>query len=115
MGLVTPVEPVPLGELGRVDCLAIGGAGMSGVARIMRAMGDAGSGCDSAASSQLEDLASIGAEVCVGHSAGHLRSADTLVVSSAVRAENAELAQARRTGMRVLHRAAALASVMLGR
>ena len=115
MSLVTPVEPVPLGELGRVHFLAIGGAGMSGVARIMLARGVAVSGCDSAASSQLEELASIGAEVCVGHSAGHLRSADTLVVSSAVRADNPELAQARRTGMRVLHRAAGLASVMLGR
>ena len=115
MSLVTPVEPVPLGELGRVHFLAIGGAGMSGVARIMLARGVAVSGCDSAASSQLDELASIGAQVCVGHSAGHLRSADTLVVSSAVRADNPELAQARRTGMRVLHRAAALASVMLGR
>jgi UDP-N-acetylmuramate--alanine ligase len=115
MGLVTPVEPVPLGVLGRVHFLAIGGAGMSGVARIMLARGVAVSGCDSAASSQLDELAAIGAQVCVGHSAGHLGSADTLVVSSAVRAENPELAQAREMGMRVLHRAAALACVMLGR
>jgi UDP-N-acetylmuramate--alanine ligase len=115
MGLVTPVKPVPLGELGRVHFAGIGGAGMSGVARIMLARGVAVSGCDSAASSQLDELAALGAQVCVGHSAEHLSSADTLVVSSAIRAGNPELAQARRMGMRVLHRAAALACVMLGR
>src|SRR5215470_19899519 len=107
MGLVTPVEPVPLGELGRVHFLAIGGAGMSGVARIILARGVAVSGCDSAASSQLDELAAIGARVCVGHSAEHLNSADTLVVSSTLRPDNPELVQARRIGMRVLHRAAA--------
>jgi UDP-N-acetylmuramate--alanine ligase len=115
MGLVTPAEPVSLGELGRVHFLGIGGAGMSGVARIMLARGVAVSGCDAAASSQLDDLAAIGARVCVGHSADHLGSADTLVMSSAVRAGNPELAQARRMGMRVLHRAAALACLMTGR
>src|SRR5215468_1573636 len=115
MGLVTPVEPVPLEELGRVHFAAIGGAGMSGIARIMLARGVAVSGCDSAASAQLDELAELGARVSVGHSAAHLAAADTLVVSSAIRADNPELAAARQDGMRVLHRAAALASVMLGR
>lgn len=115
MGLVTPVEPVPLADLGRAHFVAIGGAGMSGIARIMLARGMAVSGCDSAASSQLDELAALGARVWAGHSPEHLDSADTLVVSSAIREANPELAQARRQGMRVLHRAAALASVMLGR
>lgn len=115
MGLVKPVEPVPLSELGRVHFAAIGGAGMSGIARIMLARGVPVSGCDSVASVQLDELAASGASVCVGHSAAHLDAADTLVVSSAIRADNPELAEASRRGMRVLHRAAALASVMLGR
>lgn len=115
MSLVTPVEPVPLDELGRVHFVAIGGAGMSGIARIMLARGVPVSGCDSAASDQLDELARLGARVSVGHSVEHLHSADTLVVSSAIRADNPELAQARLLGMRVLHRAAALACVMLGR
>jgi UDP-N-acetylmuramate--alanine ligase len=115
MGLVTPVEPVPLAKLGRVHFVAVGGAGMSGIARIMLARGMAVSGCDSAASPQLQELAALGARVGVGHSADHLASADTLVVSSAIRPDNPELAAARASGMRVLHRAAALASVMLDR
>ena len=115
MGLVAPVEPVPLAEFGRVHFAAIGGAGMSGVARIMLARGMPVSGCDSAASAQLDELAALGARVGVGHSPSHLDSADTLVVSSAIRPDNPELAAARARGMRVLHRAAALASVMLGK
>jgi UDP-N-acetylmuramate--alanine ligase len=115
MGLVAPVEPVPIDEFGRVHFAAIGGAGMSGVARIMLARGVPVSGCDSAASAQLDELAALGARVGVGHSPSHLDSADTLVVSSAIRPDNPELAAARARGMRVLHRAAALASVMLGK
>src|SRR5215470_11424191 len=115
VGLVTPVEPVPLADLGRVHFAAIGGAGMSGVARIMLARGVPVSGCDSADSAQLDELATLGARVGVGHSPSHLDSADTLVVSSAIRPDNPELAAARARGMRVLHRAAALASVMLGK
>src|SRR5215470_17017729 len=115
VGLVTPVEPVPLGALGRVHFAAIGGAGMSGIARIMLARGVEVSGCDSAGSAQLDELAALGAQVCVGHSPSHLESADTLVHSTAIRQDNPELVAARRRGMRVLHRAAALASVMLGR
>src|SRR6185437_5404648 len=115
MGLVTPVDPAPVGELGRVHFAAIGGAGMSGIARIMLARGVPVSGCDSAHSPQLEDLSELGAQVSVGHSAAHLSDIDTLVISSAIRADNAELVAARQRGIRVLHRAAALASLMIGR
>jgi UDP-N-acetylmuramate--alanine ligase len=116
MALVTPTEPVPLGQLGRVHFVGIGGAGMSGIARIMLARGVQVSGSDSNADSvALAELAALGARVCVGHAAGHLGDADTLVVSSAIRATNPELAEANRRGLPVVHRAAALASLMFGR
>jgi UDP-N-acetylmuramate--alanine ligase len=115
MGLVTPVDPVPVGELGKVHFAAIGGAGMSGIARIMMARGVPVSGSDSADSALLGELAAAGARVHVGHDAAYLGDADTLVVSTAIRADNPELVEAQRRGLRVLHRAAALASVMLGR
>ncbi|MDX6395023.1 MAG: UDP-N-acetylmuramate--alanine ligase [Streptosporangiaceae bacterium] len=114
MGLVTPVDPVGLSELGRVHFIGIGGAGMSGIARIMLARGVAVSGSDSAGSDMLAGLAALGARVHVGHAAANLGDADTIVVSTAIRESNPELAEARRRGLRVLHRAAALASVMLG-
>jgi len=115
MGLVTPTDPVPLEDLGRVHFTGIGGAGMSGIARIMLSRGVPVSGSDAARSELLSELAALGAEVHVGHAAAHLGAADTLVVSSAIRPDNPELAAARERGLRVLHRAAALASVMLGR
>jgi UDP-N-acetylmuramate--alanine ligase len=115
MGLVTPTEPVPLGELGRVHFVGIGGAGMSGIARIMLARGTEVSGSDSGASAALTQLEALGARVHVGHAASQVGDADTLVVSSAIRADNLELAEASRRGVRVLHRAAALASLMFGR
>ncbi|MGH3167496.1 MAG: Mur ligase domain-containing protein, partial [Trebonia sp.] len=115
MPLVTPTEPVPLGELGRVHFAGIGGAGMSGIARIMLARGVSVSGSDAAASPVLDDLASLGAKIHAGHSADNLGDADTLVVTSAIRADNPELAEARRRGLRVLHRSGALAALMSGR
>jgi UDP-N-acetylmuramate--alanine ligase len=115
VGLVTPVDPVPLADLGRVHFTGIGGAGMSGIARIMIARGVPVTGSDSAGGDLLAALAALGADVRVGHAAPNVADADTLVVSSAIRPDNPELVAARARGLRVLHRAAALASVMLGR
>ena len=91
---------------------------MSGIARIMLARGIRVSGSDTVPSGLLEELAVLGAGVHIGHAAhnlGDLGAGDTLVVSSAIRSDNPELAEAKQRGMRVLHRAAALASVMAGR
>jgi UDP-N-acetylmuramate--alanine ligase len=116
--LITPADPVPASHLGRVYFIGIGGAGMSGIARIMLARGISVSGSDAMPSALLDDLRAHGARVHVGHASanlGDLGAGDTLVVSSAIRADNPELAEATRRGMRVMHRAAALASVMAGR
>src|ERR1700758_5791619 len=116
--LITPAEPVPAIQLGRVHFTGIGGAGLSGIARIMLARGITVSGSDSLPSAMLDDLHAKGARVHVGHAAanlGDLGPGDTLVLSSAIRADNPELAEATRRGLRVVHRAAALASVMAGR
>ena len=115
MALVTPVDTVPLDQLGRVHFVGIGGAGMSGIARVMLARGVTVSGSDSGSPAMLGELAALGARVHTGHAADHLGAADTVVVSSAIRPDNPELAEARRRGLRVLPRAAALASLMTGR
>jgi UDP-N-acetylmuramate--alanine ligase len=117
-GLITPAEPVAAARLGRVHFVGLGGAGMSGIARIMLTRGIAVSGSDAMPSALLDELVAMGASAHIGHAAGNLGglgAGDTLVVSSAIRADNPELTEATRRGMRVLHRAAALASVMAGR
>jgi UDP-N-acetylmuramate--alanine ligase len=109
VGEVPPVE-----DLGRVHFVGVGGAGMSGIARIMLARGVVVSGCDAKESRALTALRALGADIAVGHDAGHVSAADTIVTSSAIRPRNVELAAAQSAGLRVLPRAAALASVMIG-
>ena len=105
--------PIPaLQDLGSVHFIAIGGAGMSGVARVMLARGCTVSGSDAKQSPVLAALAAEGAEVHVGHDAAYVQGKDTVVISSAIRESNIELAAARAAGLRVLHRSQALASTM---
>ncbi len=110
-----PEETLPAEALGRVHFVGIGGAGMSGIARIMRSRGIPVSGSDAKDSVTLAALRAVGATVHVGHAPEHVGEADTVVVSTAVRHRNPELVVARERGLRVIHRAGALASVMVGR
>ncbi|MDK3256004.1 UDP-N-acetylmuramate--L-alanine ligase [Blastococcus capsensis] len=108
--------PVPsLPELGAVHFIGIGGAGMSGIARILLARGVRVSGSDRRESPTLLALRALGARVELGHDAAHVRDSDTVVVSTAIRSDNPELVEARERGLRVLPRAVALAAVMAGR
>ena len=115
MKLPVPDDMLPADRLGRVHFVGIGGAGLSGSARIMLARGIAVSGSDGVDSPALAALRELGATVHVGHAAEHVGDADTLVVSTAVREDNPEYAEAVRRGLRVLPRSAALAAVMAGR
>ncbi len=113
--IVTAADIPAADRLGRVHFVGIGGAGMSGIARILLARGVAVSGSDAKDSTALVALRALGANVYVGHDAGQLGAADTVVVSTAIRTTNPEYVEALARGLRVLPRAAALASVMLGR
>jgi len=101
-------------DLGHVHLVGIGGAGMSGIARVLLARGSRVSGSDAKDSVAVSALRALGAEVFVGHQAGHVEGADTVVVSSAIRESNPELVAARAAGTRVLLRAEALATLLVG-
>ncbi|HEX5496711.1 MAG TPA: UDP-N-acetylmuramate--L-alanine ligase, partial [Mycobacteriales bacterium] len=101
--------------LGRVHFVGIGGAGMSGIARILLARGVPVSGSDAKDSRTVVALRALGAVVHVGHSARNVGDARTVVVSTAIRPDNPELVESHRRALRVLPRAAALAAVMAGR
>jgi len=114
--ILDPHAQVPPAEqLGRVHLIGIGGAGMSGIARILLARGLAVSGSDAKDSAAVAALRALGAHVDVGHAAAQVDGAQTVVVSTAVRDSNPELVEARRLGLRVLHRSQALVAVMQGR
>ncbi|MEU5866328.1 MULTISPECIES: UDP-N-acetylmuramate--L-alanine ligase [unclassified Nonomuraea] len=115
MSLVKLVDPVAVEELGRVHFIGIGGAGMSGIARILLKRGVRVTGSDARSSELVTELRELGATVHIGHAASHIRDVDTVVVSTAIRDSNPELGEALKQGLRIIPRAAALASVMAGR
>lgn len=100
--------------LGRVHIVGIGGAGMSGIARIMVAQGVQVSGSDAKDSRRLQALRAVGVDARVGHDAALIDGIDALVVSTAIPDANVERAAARDSGIRELSRAEALAAVMAG-
>jgi UDP-N-acetylmuramate--alanine ligase len=107
-------ESAEITQLGRVHIMGIGGAGMSGIARVMLAQGVSVSGCDAKDSRRLQALRALGAEISIGHDAQHCKGADTLVVSTAIPKLHPEVTAAAESQMPVLSRAQALAAVMLG-
>ncbi|MEV3951686.1 UDP-N-acetylmuramate--L-alanine ligase [Streptomyces halstedii] len=101
--------------LERPHFIGIGGAGMSGIAKILAQRGAKVAGSDAKESATAEALRALGATVHIGHAAGHLADdASCVVVSSAIRPDNPELVRAAELSVPVVHRADALASLMDG-
>lgn len=96
----------------RIHFIGLGGAGMSGIARIMLAKGINISGSDAKDSSVLSGLKTLGAQVFIGHAASNIGDADILVVSSAIDQSNPEIIAANAKGLVILTRAQALALLM---
>ncbi|MCC9193143.1 UDP-N-acetylmuramate--L-alanine ligase [Arthrobacter sp. zg-Y916] len=103
-----------LTALGRVHFIGLGGAGMSAVARVMIGRGVRVSGSDARDSAGLRALEALGARVSVGHGAANVQDVDTVVISTAIRPDNPELAAAESAGLRIIHRSVALAAAMGG-
>jgi len=95
----------------RLHFVGIGGAGMSGLALVARALGAEVGGSDRAESSYTERLRAAGIEPTLGHSAANVPDGAQLVVSTAIAEDNPELVRARDEGLRVLHRADLLAEL----
>jgi UDP-N-acetylmuramate--alanine ligase len=96
----------------RIHFVGIGGSGMSGIAEVLLNLGYQVSGSDLAANPATERLASLGAKVTLGHSAGSVASADAVVVSSAVAPDNVEVVAAQGRRIPVVPRALMLAELM---
>jgi UDP-N-acetylmuramate--alanine ligase len=96
----------------RVHFVGIGGAGMSGIAEVLATQGYRVSGSDLAASKVTARLAKLGIAVAIGHAAANVADADAVVVSTAVAADNPEIAAARERGIPIVPRALMLAELM---
>ncbi|HEY1752652.1 MAG TPA: UDP-N-acetylmuramate--L-alanine ligase [Caulobacteraceae bacterium] len=104
-------RPVPF-HLGPVHFVGIGGIGMSAIAEIMLRIGYQVQGSDIRAGANTERLEKLGAKVFIGHAAGHVDGASAVVFTSAVKADNAELAAARAQRIPLVRRAEMLAELM---
>jgi UDP-N-acetylmuramate--alanine ligase len=101
-----------MGRMRRIHFVGIGGAGMSGIAEVMVNLGYEVSGSDQRESNVTRRLAELGAKIHQGHSAEQVESVDAVVISSAVKENNPEVAAARESRIPVVPRAEMLAEIM---
>ena len=95
-----------------IHFIGLGGSGMSGIAEVLHNLGYVISGSDLADSATLRRLASLGIQTFVGHAASNLATVDAVVTSTAVKADNPEVVEARAKRIPVVPRALMLAELM---
>jgi UDP-N-acetylmuramate--alanine ligase len=105
------MRALPL-TLGPLHFVGIGGIGMSGIAEVLHNLGYRVQGSDLADGANVRRLVDLGIPVAVGHDAANLGAAEVVVVSSAVHADNPEIAAARVRRLPVVRRAEMLAELM---
>src|SRR6266550_4741238 len=99
-------------EIGPIHFVGIGGIGMSGIAEVLCNLGYTVQGSDASESANVNRLRGKGIAITVGHKAENVAGADVLVVSTAIRRDNPELAAARAQRVPVVRRAEMLAELM---
>jgi UDP-N-acetylmuramate--alanine ligase len=99
-------------DIGPVHFVGIGGIGMSGIAEVLGNLGYTVTGSDVSDSANVKRLRDKGIKVAIGHRAENIDGADVVVVSSAIKRDNPELAAARAKRLPVVRRAEMLAELM---
>ncbi len=99
-------------DVGPIHFIGIGGIGMSGIAEVMATLGYKVQGSDLSDNYNVARLRKNGIEVFIGHQASNLGTAQVVVVSSAVKADNPELVEARARYLPIVRRAEMLAELM---
>jgi UDP-N-acetylmuramate--alanine ligase len=99
-------------DIGPVHFVGIGGIGMSGIAEVLINLGYTVQGSDASDSANIKRLRDKGATVAIGHKADNLGRAEVVVVSTAIKRDNPELAAARAKRLPVVRRAEMLAELM---
>ena len=105
------MRAIPL-DIGTLHFVGIGGIGMSGIAEILHNLGYQVQGSDIADSANVQRLRTLGIRVEIGHRAENLGEAKVVVISSAVKPDNPEVAAARSHLLPVVRRAEMLGELM---
>jgi UDP-N-acetylmuramate--alanine ligase len=112
---LTPAGETTAEDLGSVHLIGIGGVGMAGLARLLLTRGIPVSGSELREWPALAGMRALGGTVHMAHEASNLDGVDTVVYSTAIPKDHVEMVEARRRGLRVLHRSEALAAAMTDR
>jgi len=110
-----PKRLIEIPEMRRIKCIhfiGIGGAGMCGIAEVMKNQGYGVSGSDIKESAVTQRLQSLGIEVFIGHDSKNIANADVIVVSSAIDRNNPEIQAALKAQLPVVRRADMLGELM---
>ncbi|HKG82974.1 MAG TPA: UDP-N-acetylmuramate--L-alanine ligase [Beijerinckiaceae bacterium] len=99
-------------KLGPIHFIGIGGIGMSGIAEVMANLGYTVQGSDASDNYNVKRLGEKGIKTFIGHKAENIDGAEIVVVSTAIRRDNPELAMARERRLPVVRRAEMLAELM---
>lgn len=99
-------------KIQRIHFVGIGGIGMSGIAEVLLNLGYKVSGSDLRSSAVTQRLAGLGAVIFEGHRADNVTDAEVIVTSSAISADNPEVARAHELHIPVIQRAEMLAELM---
>jgi UDP-N-acetylmuramate--alanine ligase len=112
---LTPAGELTAEDLGSVHLIGIGGVGMGGLARLLLTRGVPVSGSELREWPALVALRALGGTIHMTHVESNLDGVDTVVYSTAIPQDHLELVEARRRGLRVMHRSEALAAAMTNR
>jgi UDP-N-acetylmuramate--alanine ligase len=105
------MRAMPL-SIGLIHFVGIGGIGMSGIAEILHNLGYQVQGSDVAESANVQRLRKLGITVMIGHAAANVADAQVVVVSSAIKRDNPEIAEAMAGMIPVVRRAEMLGELM---
>jgi UDP-N-acetylmuramate--alanine ligase len=98
--------------LGLIHFVGIGGIGMSGIAEVLHNLGYKVQGSDVAEGGNTHRLAALGIRIMVGHKEENLGASEVVVVSSAIKGDNPEIAAARVRRIPIVRRAEMLGELM---
>ena len=105
------MRALPL-DIGTIHFIGIGGIGMSGIAEVLHNLGYTVQGSDISDNANVQRLRDMGIHVAVGHDASNLGEAQVIVISTAVKSDNPEVAEARKRLIPVVRRAEMLGELM---
>jgi UDP-N-acetylmuramate--alanine ligase len=106
--------PLDLDKSAKIHFIAVGGIGVSAIAKCFLELGFKVSGSDIKENKNINLLKEMGAEIFIGHDASNIEGADIIIASSAIRVDNPEVIEAQKRNIPIYHRSQGLDAILRG-